>query len=77
MVAGIHLRIGTLRALFGRHVDGEPRETSEDWSQSGFLAAAGSIPDDGGLSAGSSVGSSGVEAALSPEAGIPVGPPIE
>ncbi len=61
---------------FSADVDGEPLETSEDWSQSGFLAA-GSIPDDGGLSAGPSVGSSGVEAALSPEAGIPVGPPIE
>jgi hypothetical protein len=47
MVAGVHIDQGFC-VRFPADVDGEPLETWEDWTESGFLAAEGSIvaPDE-------------------------------
>jgi hypothetical protein len=42
MVVGVHLDQGYC-VRFPAEVDGEPLETWEDWSESGFLAPEGSI----------------------------------
>jgi hypothetical protein len=44
MVAGVHLDQGFC-VRFPADVDGEPLETWEDWSESGFLAPEGSIAE--------------------------------
>ncbi len=50
MVVGLHLEQGFC-VRFPAHVDGEPLETWEDWSEADFLAAEGSIDDAPDLSA--------------------------
>ena len=42
MVVGVHLDQGFC-VRFPAEMDGEPLETWEDWSESGFLAEEGSI----------------------------------
>lgn len=42
LVVGLHLEEGFC-VRFPAHVDGEPLETWEEWSESDFLAADGSI----------------------------------
>jgi hypothetical protein len=46
MVVGVHLDQGFC-VRFPAEVDGEPLETWEDWSESGFLAAEGSVATPG------------------------------
>ena len=42
MVVGVHIDEGFC-VRFPAHVDGAPLETWEEWSESGFLAAEGSV----------------------------------
>ena len=50
MVSGLHLEQGFC-VRFPASVDGEPLETWEDWAESDFLAAAGTIDGAPALSA--------------------------
>jgi hypothetical protein len=43
MVVGVHIEQGFC-VRFPAEIDGEPLETWEDWNESDFLAAEGSVP---------------------------------